>query len=74
MVVAAEVLGADTFDAGALHGKITAVRVAEGNTLVFCFKDGTESVKRWADRSRAESWTSEMRDTARKKALERGEC
>ena len=43
------------------------------NTLVFCFKDGTEAVKRWADRSRAESWTSEMRDAARKKTLERGE-
>ena len=71
--ITAEVMDTDTFDAEALHGKITAVRVAEGNTLVFCFKDGTESVKRWADRSRAESWTPEMRDAARKKTLERGE-
>ena len=71
--VTAEVIGTDTFDTEALHNKITAVRVADKNTLVFCFKDGTEAVKRWADRSRAESWTSEMRDAARKKTLERGE-
>ncbi len=71
--VTAEVMGTDTFDAEAIHSKITAVRVAEGNTLVFCFKNGTEAVKRWADRSRAESWTPEMRDAARKNTLDRGE-
>ncbi len=71
--VTAEVMGTDAFDAEALHSKITAVRVAEGNTLVFCFNDGTEAVKRWTDRSRAESWTPEMRDAARKKTQERGE-
>ena len=73
IAVTAEVMGTDNFDAEALHNKITDVRVAEGNTLVFCFKDGTEAVKRWADRSRVESWTPEMRDAARKKTLERGE-
>ena len=73
LTVAAEALGTDTFDSDAFYNKITAVRVAEGNTLVFCFKDGTEAVKRWSDRSRAESWTPEMREAARKKTLERGE-
>ena len=73
IAVTAEVMGTDNFNAEALHNKITDIRVAEGNTLVFCFKDGTEAVKRWADRSRAESWTPEMRDAARKKTLERGE-
>jgi len=73
IAVTAEVMGTDNSDAEALHNKITDVRVAEGNTLVFCFKDGTEAVKRWADRSRVESWTPEMRDAARKKTLERGE-
>ncbi len=29
----------------ALHDKITAIRAEKDNTLVFCFKDGTESVK-----------------------------
>lgn len=55
----------------ALPDKITAVRAEKDNTLVFCFKDGTETVKRWSDRSRAESWTEDMKNTARQKALER---
>ena len=63
--VAAEVLGLDAFDAKALHDKITAIRAEENNTLVFLFKDGTQTVKRWADRSRAESWTPEMKAAAR---------
>ena len=71
MTVAAEALGTDTFDSDTFYNKITAVRVAEGNTLVFCFKDGTETVKRWQDRSRAESWTDEMKTSAREKTLKR---
>ena len=62
---AAEVLGLDAFDAKALHDRITAIRAEGNNTLVFLFQDGTQTVKRWADRSRAESWTPEMRDAAR---------
>ena len=54
-----------------LHDKITAIRVENNNTLIFCFKNGTESVKRWTDRSRAESWTAEMKEKARQKTLER---
>ena len=52
-------------------GDLTAVRAKNGNELVFCFKDGSETVKRWQDRSRAESWTPEMKAAARQKALER---
>ena len=52
-------------------GKITAVRAEKENTLVFCFRDGTESVKRWQDRSRADSWTEEMKNAAAQKARER---
>ena len=60
----------------ALTGKITAVRAENGNRLVFCFRDGTESVKRWYDRSRADSWTEEMKNAAAQKAKERkrGNC
>ena len=43
---------------------LTALRAEPGNRLVFCHKDGTESVKQWKDRSRAESWTPEMRTAA----------
>ena len=62
---AAEALWLDAFDKNALHDKITAIRAEGNNTLVFCFKDGTQTVKRWSDRSRAESWTPEMRAAAR---------
>ena len=55
----------------ALHDKITAVRVENNNTLIFVFKNGEETVKRWIDRSRAESWTDEMKEKARQKTLER---
>ena len=55
----------------ALDGKITAVRVEKDNTLVFCFLDGITTVKRWQDRSRAESWTPEMRAAAAEKTRER---
>lgn len=55
----------------ALDGKITAVRVEKDNTLAFCFPDGTTTVKRWQDRSRAESWTPEMRAAAAEKTRER---
>ena len=65
---AVEVLGLDEFDAETLHDKITAIRAEGNNTLVFLFKDGTQTVKRWADRSRAESWTPEMKAAAREYA------
>ena len=55
----------------AIASKITAVRVENDNTLVFCLADGTETVKRWQDRSRRESWSPEMRNAARKKEMER---
>ena len=46
-------------------GDLTAIRAEKDNTVVFCFKDGTQAVKRWKDRSRAESWTDEMKEKAR---------
>lgn len=56
--------------AGVDIDSLNAIRAQKDNTLVFCFKDGTECVKRWADRSRAMSWTPEMRAEARRKAIE----
>ncbi|MGI6167035.1 MAG: recombinase family protein [Eubacteriales bacterium] len=54
-----------------IHDKITAIRAKKNNTLVFCLADSTETVKRWQDRSRAESWTDEMKASAREKTLKR---
>ena len=61
----------DSFDADAFLGKITEVRVENDNRLVFHHSDGMQTVKRWADRSRANSWTEEMKDAARSREKER---
>lgn len=52
-------------------GDITEICAEDGNRLVFSFADGHKSVKQWHDRSRAESWTPEMRQTAGRKTKER---
>ena len=52
-------------------GEITALTAHNDNTLEFTHADGTITVKRWHDRSRAESWTDEMRVAAAQKTRER---
>ena len=52
-------------------GEITAITAHNDNLLEFTLKDGTNAVKRWQDRSRAESWTAEMRKSAGEKTRER---
>ncbi len=61
ILIAEEVVGS----IDAFSGEITEVRVENGNRLVFLHTNGKESVKRWQNRSRAESWTAEMREVAR---------
>ena len=53
--------------------EITAVTSHNDNTLEFTLADGTVTVKRWQDRSRAASWTAEMRAAAGEKTRERNE-
>lgn len=69
--VTAEVLGVKAFTREQLHSRIQSIRVCNGNILIFCFKDGSEVTRTWKDRSRSESWTDEMKEAARQKALER---
>ena len=52
-------------------GEITAIIAETDNTLVFTLADGSQSVKRWQERSRAESWTNEMRAAAGQQTRER---
>jgi DNA invertase Pin-like site-specific DNA recombinase len=63
-----ELLGLDEFNAEIFIDKIAEIRVSEFNRLVFVFQDGRIAEKIWQDRSRRESWTDEMRRTAREKA------
>ena len=39
------------------------------NVMSVIFRDGTEKEIVWQDRSRAESWTDEMREAARQKRM-----
>ena len=51
--------------------KITAITAKNGNILEFTLTSGETITKQWQDRSRAESWTLEMRAAVGKKNKER---
>ena len=67
--LATEVLKLDKFDEDVLHSKIKNIRAKNNCTLTFYFADGKEVSKNWIPRTRKNSWTSEMRECARQRAL-----
>ena len=69
--VTAEVLGQVDFSEELLRRLIKSILVCNENVLIFRFFDGSEVTREWQDRSRSQSWTDEMKETARQKALER---
>lgn len=69
--ITAEVLGVEEITADLLDSRLSFIRAENGNLVVFGFKDGTQTEKQWKDRSRAESWTDEMRESARQKTARR---
>ena len=69
-VLTCEVLGEGSIDSDMVRSKITAIRADKNNVVVYCMDDGSEIAKRWKDRSRAESWTPEMKEKARQRALQ----
>ena len=70
----AELLGMPEYDAGAFSELIDSIYPYEGNRLVFAFRDGTVREAIWKDRSRAESWTPEMKAKAREDNRRRKTC
>ena len=66
--LASETLGLDTFDEETFHHRIREIRIPAFNHVVFIFRDGHEVERVWKDRSRAESWTDEMKARARQNA------
>lgn len=50
---------------------VEQIAAQDRNKIRIRLKDGTEIIRHWKDRSRAESWTDEMKEQARQKALER---
>jgi len=71
MAVTAEVLGLDSFDEHIFIATVQEIHAGSNNTLQYILNDGTTVTTVWADRSRADSWTPEMKEAARKKAKER---
>ena len=65
----AEALGLAEYDPATFTAKVAAIMLPADGVLVFTFKDGTEKTIHWENRSRHESWTDEMKQAARKKAL-----
>lgn len=64
-------LGLPEFDAKIFEKQVISIDACPGNLLRFHFYDSSEKELTWKDRSRRESWTPEMRETARQKALSR---
>jgi len=65
----AEALRLSSFDEIEFRKRISRIEAAGANTLKFVFVDGTICIAVWRDRSRSESWTDEMKQTAREKSL-----
>ncbi len=64
-----EVLGLTELDEAILRAKIAKILAPEKNTLVFVFKDGSEKRVEWQHASRRQSWTPEMKEAARARAI-----
>ena len=67
MPLAIELAGSDD----RIQSGIEHIDVHPGNRLVFHLADGRTAERIWKDRSRADSWTPEMKEAARQKDLER---
>lgn len=71
LAVTAEVLGTPEFDKEEFAKRVSSILVCNGNKLVYRLGDGIEREIIWKDRSRSQSWTPEMKEKARQKALAR---
>ena len=63
MELACEALGIDELTEEALN-RLSEIRITGPNQVSFLFLDGRTVEKIWKDRSRAESWTDEMKQRA----------
>ena len=66
-----EVLAVDELDRDTLLTKVQQIIVPAHNSLQYLLADGTVVDAEWRHRSRSESWTEEMCEAARQKAIER---
>ena len=64
-----EVLGTADWDREALLSSISEIWVPEHNLLMYVFRDGHTEEVAWQNPSRRESWSDEMKQTARERHL-----
>ncbi len=69
MQKAAEALGLPEFDEAALAEKVSRIDVLSHNQLRFLFRDGHSVDIEWENPSRSDSWTEEMKQTARERQM-----
>lgn len=67
--LAAQVLGLAQFDEGVFLERVKGIDALPDKTLVFHFYDGSTAERHWEHISRAKSWTPEMKEIARQRAL-----
>ena len=67
--VTKRVLGVEKITKEIVEKKIQRIDVLGGNKLLFHLKNGSVVEKTWNDLSRSNSWTPEMREKARQRAL-----
>ncbi|MDR1408707.1 MAG: recombinase family protein [Oscillospiraceae bacterium] len=70
---AAEILGLSEFDENVFTMQIKEIRVPSAGRLVFIFHDGFQMETEWQNPSRRESWTPEMKQSAREITMKRNE-
>ena len=66
---AAAVLGLPEFNEEVFSREIVRIDIPAHNHLVFVFNDGNTVERVWKDRSRSQSWTPEMKEAARQRAI-----
>ena len=65
----AKAMDSNSFAEDDFAKKVDSIIAKPGNIITVIFKDGTEAEIIWQDRSRSESWTDEMRESARQKQV-----
>ena len=69
-ILAKEILGVDELTSEIIDERIEKVIVGDDRLLTFYLKDGNKIDAHWMQKSRSESWTEEMKENARRKAVE----
>ena len=65
MRLACELFGWNGFEEDAFRNTVDHLTAVYPDRLIFHLKDGTTHDTQWQNRSRAESWTPEMKEKAR---------